>query len=207
MTTFGAILLAGGRATRVDGADKPLFDVGGRTLLARAIDAAHTLLARPITVVGPPPDMAALGIPLSDGVAWVREDPPFGGPASAVVAALRLWEGADAPTWTLLLACDLPGAGPAVARLADALALLPTTTDGVCLTDESSRPQWLVGLYRTGALREQAAALPRDGRDASVRSLLGDLAIAAIAAPDAETADVDTWEDLERARARAEEES
>ena len=193
---LGAVLLAGGRASRVAGAAKPLFDVGGRTLLAAAVTAATDAAARPITVVGPVLDES---LP----VAWVREDPPFGGPAAAVVAALASWSEEDDPTWTLLLACDLPGVGAAVRRLVDDIVLLPSDTDGLCLADRSSRPQWLIGVYRTRALRAAASALPDGGRDASVRVLLDDLAIAVVAAPDGLTRDVDTWEDLEEARQRA----
>jgi molybdopterin-guanine dinucleotide biosynthesis protein A len=205
--TFGAILLAGGRATRVDGADKPLFDVGGRTLLARAIEAARVIGAEPITAVGPRPDVERLGIPLPVDVEWTREAPPFGGPAAAVLAGLRSWDTASLPTWTLMLASDLPGAGSAVVRLREAIALVPSDTDGVCLTDAGSRPQWLIGMYRTEPLAARAATMRDGGRDASMRALLDGLAIAAIAAPAAETADVDTWEDLERARTRNEEKS
>lgn len=188
---IGAILLAGGRATRLGGATKPLLEVGGRTLLQRAVDATRG--CTPVTVAGDP----VTGV---DGVGWVREEPPFGGPAAAIVAALSTW--ADDPEWTFLLACDLPGVGGAVARLRRDIPLLPTDTDGLCLGDAGSRPQWLTGLYRTDSLRRAAAALPDLGRGASVRALLDDLAIAVVAAPDAETEDVDTWEDLERARAR-----
>ncbi|MEV4689301.1 molybdenum cofactor guanylyltransferase [Microbacterium sp. LWH3-1.2] len=194
---LGAILLAGGRASRVDGAAKPLFDVGGRTLLTAAVSAAADAAARPITVVAPVLDET---LP----VAWVREDPPFTGPAAAVVAALASWAEEEDPTWTLLLACDLPGVGAAVQRLVDDIRLLPSDTDGVCLADASSRPQWLIGAYRTHALRAAASALPDDGRDAPVRALLDDLAIAVVTAPDDLTRDVDTWEDLEEARRRAE---
>jgi CTP:molybdopterin cytidylyltransferase MocA len=42
------------------------------------------------------------------------------------------------------------------------------------------------------------------GRDSSMRALLADLEITAICAPDNETADVDTWEDLAQARRRHE---
>ncbi len=203
MNDLGAILLAGGRATRVGGADKMLFDVGGRTLLEHAIDAARTAAARPITVVGPRPETAGTGIPLGSDLTWVREDPPFGGPASAVVAALRGWDAAADPGWTLLLACDLPGVAAAVVRLRETIVLLPSDTDGVCLADAASRPQWLTALYRTTALRARAEALPEAGRDASMRALLDDLSIAAITAPTAETDDVDTWEDLTMARNRA----
>lgn len=193
---LGAILLAGGRATRVDGAAKPLFDVGGRTLLQAAVDAATHAGAQPITVVAPPLDDL---LP----VAWVREDPPFSGPAAAVVAALASWPPAADPAWTLLLACDLPGVDAAVRRLVGDLPLLPADADGLCLGDASSRPQWLIGAYRTRALRAAASALPGAGRDAPVRALLADLAITVVAAPDALTRDVDTWEDLEEARDRA----
>ena len=194
---LGAILLAGGRASRVDGAAKPLFDVGGRTLLSAAVSAATDAAVRPITVVAPVLDET---LP----VAWVREDPPFTGPAAAVVAALASWTEEDDPTWTLLLACDLPGIGAAVRRLVDDILLLPSDTDGVCLADATSRPQWLIGVYRTRALRAAASVLPDAGRDAPVRALLDDLAITVVAAPDDLTRDVDTWEDLEEARRRAE---
>lgn len=191
----GAILLAGGRATRVGGAAKPLFEVGGRTLLGAAVDAARSAGADPVVVVGPVLDET---LP----VAWLREEPPFGGPAAAIVAALEAWPAAGGPDWTLLLACDLPGIAPAVARLTRDVILLPADTDGMCLGDAASRPQWLIGVYRTSALRQAASALPDAGRDAPVRVLLDDLAIAVVAAPDALTRDVDTWEDLEEARAR-----
>ncbi|KJL41516.1 MULTISPECIES: molybdenum cofactor guanylyltransferase [Microbacterium] len=194
---LGAILLAGGRASRVDGAAKPLFDVGGRTLLAAAVTAATDAAARPITVVAPVLDKT---LPVD----WVREDPPFTGPAAAVVAALASWSEDDDPAWTLVLACDLPGTGAAVRRLVDDIPLLPSDSDGVCLADASSRPQWLIGAYRTGALRAAASVLPDAGRDAPVRALLDDLAITVVVAPDDLTRDVDTWEDLEEARRRAE---
>ncbi len=194
--SLGAILLAGGRASRVGGAAKPLFDVGGRTLLAAAVSAATDAAARPITVVAPVLDET---LP----VTWVREDPPFTGPAAAVVAALASWPAEHDPTWTLLLACDLPGIGAAVRRLVDDILLLPSDTDGLCLADATSRPQWLIGVYRTRALRDAASVLPDAGRDAPVRALLDDLAITVVTAPDALTRDVDTWEDLEEARRRA----
>ncbi|QIG39854.1 NTP transferase domain-containing protein [Microbacterium sp. 4R-513] len=195
--TFGAILLAGGRATRVDGAVKPLFDVGGRTLLSRAVDAARAAQAHPLVVAAPVLDESL-------EVEWVADDPPFGGPVAGIVAAFGrsdLWE--RAPEWTFVLACDLPQVGAAVERLASDVVLLPADTEGLCLADASSRPQWLTGVYRTRALREAARAMPHAGRHAPVRELLADLAVAVVAASDDLTADVDTWEDLHRAREAA----
>lgn len=193
---LGAILLAGGRATRVDGAAKPLFDVGGHTLLSAAVQAAADAGAHPLTVVAPVLDEAL-------SVTWVREDPPFSGPAAATVAALASWPAGDDPDWTLLLACDLPSIGAAVRRLVDDIVLLPSDTDGLCLGDASSRPQWLIGVYRTSALRAAASTLPHGGADASMRALLDDLAITVVSVPGDLTRDVDTWQDLEEARVRA----
>jgi molybdopterin-guanine dinucleotide biosynthesis protein A len=194
---LGAILLAGGRATRVDGATKPLFEVGGRTLLRTAVTAATDAGARPVTVVAPVLDDSL-------EVTWVREHPPFGGPAAGIVAALDFWADADdQPEWTLVLACDLPRADAAVRRLVDDIVLLPSDSDGVCLGDASSSPQWLTGVYRTRALKSAASALPHRGRNAAVRALVDDLAITVVTVAADLTRDVDTWEDLEQARSIA----
>lgn len=201
-----AIILAGGRASRLDGTAKPLLEVGGRTLLDRAIAAVDG--CDPIVVVGPP-------APTRVRVVWTRETPEFGGPVAGIAAGLALVDTAD----VLVLAADLPNAEGAVALLrrhpplsADADGKggeddADSTNgahdiDGVCLIDASGRMQWLVGRYRTDALRSAAAALPDGGRDASLRSLLARLRIRAIPAGDLAT-DVDTWDDLERARAAA----
>ncbi|WP_447648176.1 molybdenum cofactor guanylyltransferase [Microbacterium forte] len=210
-----AIILAGGRASRLDGTAKPLLEVGGRTLLDRAIAAVDG--CDPIVVVGPP-------APTRVRVVWTRETPEFGGPVAGIAAGLALVNTAH----VLLLAADLPNAEGAVALLhrhpplsADADGKIGKADadgkggeddadstngghgiDGVCLIDASGRMQWLVGRYRTDALRSAAAALPDGGRDASLRSLLARLRIRAIPAGDLAT-DVDTWDDLERARAAA----
>ncbi|MEV8176315.1 molybdenum cofactor guanylyltransferase [Microbacterium sp. NPDC079176] len=201
-----AIILAGGRASRLDGTAKPLLEVGGRTLLDRAIAAVDG--CDPIVVVGPP-------APTRVRVVWTRETPEFGGPVAGIAAGLALVDTAD----IVLLAADLPNAEGAVALLhphpplsagkADAGGKDDADStngghgiDGVCLIDASGRMQWLVGRYRTDALRSAAAALPDGGRNASLRSLLARLRISAIPAGDLAT-DVDTWDDLERARAAA----
>lgn len=185
---LGAILLAGGRGSRMGGVHKPLLEVGGRTLLDAALGAVADAGCQPIVVVGPPDDAHA-------DLTWVREDPPFGGPAAAILAAMPL---ITAPR-VLVLACDLP-------RVADAVRVLleaPEAADGVCLEDAEGRRQWLTGLYRTAALRAAAATMADAGRDASARALLGDLTITAVAASDALAADIDTWDDLNEARRRS----
>lgn len=201
MSTFGAILLAGGRASRVGGAAKHLFEIDGVTLLDRALTAVQDAGASPIVVVGPRERH-----PESDDIAWMREVPPFGGPAAAIVAALATpAEHASEPEWTIVLACDLPRVDDVVARLRADIPLLPADTEGICLADPSGRPQWLTGAYRTATLRAAASALPDRGQDAPVRALLADLAIAVVAVDAEIVEDVDTWDDLARVRARTEE--
>ena len=190
MSDVAAVLLAGGRGSRMGGVHKPLLEVGGITLLDAAIIAAREADSDPIVAVGDP--AIAVSAP-ARGIEWVREDPPFGGPAAAVIAALPLVPARR----TLVLACDLPRVAEAVRMLLGA----SFTGDGVCL-DASGRRQWLTGLYRVDALRQAADELPDRGRDASVRDLLGGLAITSVAASDDLVADIDTWDDLNEARRR-----
>jgi len=207
--TCGALLLAGGRGSRMGGIRKPLLVVGDRSLLAHALRAASG--CDPLTIVG---DVGDVGDGLGDrdgdgdggdngpsGTDRIREDPPYGGPVAGIVAGLSAWASRRAaPEWTLVLACDLPGARAAAARLRSAIPELSAAVDGVCLADASGRRQWLTGVYRTAALTERARSLPDAGRHAAVRALLDGLAVEALRAPAVETADIDTWEDLEVAR-------
>ncbi|MFT4235960.1 MAG: molybdenum cofactor guanylyltransferase [Microbacterium sp.] len=178
MSRMAAVLLTGGRASRLGGIDKQGLEVGGETLLDAALAAVDG--CDPVIVAGP--DVF--------GLRCVREDPPFGGPVAGLVAALP----SVATDWMVLLATDLPRAREAVAALRSAVA-----GDGVCLASEG-RAQWLTAIYRTAALREAAAILPDGGRDQSMRRLVAGLDLRTIEAPPGVAQDVDTWDDLERAR-------
>ncbi|MGN7979462.1 molybdenum cofactor guanylyltransferase [Microbacterium sp. 22195] len=191
---FGAALLAGGRASRMGGIDKPGLLVDGVSMRDRAIDAVVSVGASPVIVVGPEPAASRAS---QDAVRWMREDPPFSGPAAAVVTALGA-PGADATAWTILLACDLPHPDLAVARLLAGIPHLAPETDGACLVDATGRAQWLTGVYRTPALVSAASALPDGGRDRPVRALLAGLSVKLLADPGAAALDVDTWEDYEQ---------
>lgn len=201
MTTprLGAILLVGGRATRLGGGVKPLIEVGGQTLLSRVVTAARDAGCAPIIAVGPELDPAA-------PVRWVQENPPFSGPAAAIAAALEaLDDAADdrAPGWMLVLAGDLPHADAVATRLASAAA--GDAGDAVIFR-AGDRPQWLAGAYRASALRDAVRDLGDALTGASCRALLGGLEIAWLADDDGITADVDTPADLARVRAAFEEE-
>ena len=95
---WNAVVLAGGRATRLGGVAKPLVTVRGRTMLEAAL--AATAGAVQVVVVG--------DVPVPASVLRTREDPPHGGPAAGLAAGLRALE--EPAAWTVVLASDLPGA-------------------------------------------------------------------------------------------------
>src|SRR5690606_23092366 len=110
---FDAVILAGGRASRLGGADKPGLRVGGRTLLEGSVDAAQRAGAHRTILAGPD-----RGTPHT---LTVREDPPFGGAVAALAAALPL----VGHEWMLLLAADLPRASEAVTLLLERVNAAP----------------------------------------------------------------------------------
>ena len=183
-----AVILMGGRATRLDGVGKGDLRVGGRTLLERVVDAAA--VARNRVVVGEP------GVSvLPTGVRVVREEPRFGGPAAAVAAGVAaLPTDADA---VLLLAGDQPFVAEAVPLLLAALDA-DDVDDGVRAVDAAGRAQHLTSVIRRPAL---AAAITAAGGGAAsldgvaMRRLLEPLRLLDVEVPQAATMDVDTWAD------------
>lgn len=123
---FDAIILAGGRSSRLGGVPKAGLIYGGTTLLERSLHA--TGAAARTVVVGPDPGN------LPDGVLSCREEPPYAGPAAAIAAGLgalavsragRHGAVAPPPPFVLVLACDMPQSAAAVRVLFDALAGAP----------------------------------------------------------------------------------
>ncbi|MFD5733671.1 NTP transferase domain-containing protein [Streptomyces sioyaensis] len=200
-TDYDAIVLAGGAARRLGGADKPALSVGGRPLLDRVLaacsDAASTV------VVGP-------ARPTARPVVHALEDPPGGGPLAALEAGLRH---TTAPV-VLVLSADLPFLTAATVHrlLAAATAGGPgpgggaAPRDGAMLRDASGRDQPLVAAYRSGPLRRELARLRAvHGTPAGLplRALWAELVLERV--PDARSTasfDCDTWEDINAARAR-----
>ena len=209
MSGLDAVILAGGRATRLGGVSKPDLMVGGQRLLTTAIAAARAAGCERIVVVGPP-ELEA------DGCARAQEDPPFGGPVAALAAGLdaldRLPAGSrDAAgrlpgrpqADVLLLACDMPDAGAAAARLVAGRRANPDA-DGVCLVDASGARQWLAALHSRESLDRALDALTAPDGDrarlhgAAMRRLAASVDLVAVA-DGGSTHDIDTWGDLGRA--------
>ena len=180
---FDAIVLAGGRGSRLGGVSKPDATLAGRRLLDIALAAVAG--ARRVVVVG---DVA---VPAT--VLLTREDPPYGGPVAGVDAGFAAL-GDHAP-WTLLLASDLPDAEAAVTAL---LAADPAADDdGACLLDADGRLQWLLGTYRTEALARRLAERGDPPLTAMYR-LLQPLHLLGVDPGRASVADIDTPDDLAR---------
>lgn len=193
MTDFDAVVVAGGRGTRLGGVDKPTIRIGGSTLLERAVAAVRS--ARTTVVVGPPRD------PVSTDAVQVREEPPASGPAAAIDAGLsRLDEASDPAPLIVVLAADLPAAVPAVRALLASVHPVPTpTVDGWIGTDPDGRRQYLLAAYRTDALRAACRSLTAARGSlagASVRQLLDPLRLVEVPLHPTLTVDVDTPADL-----------
>jgi molybdopterin-guanine dinucleotide biosynthesis protein A len=187
---FDAIVLAGGAARRLGGADKPAQQVGDRSMLEHVVRAVSG--AGRTVVVGPRRE-------LGHAVQWRREYPVGAGPVAAAAAGLSA---TSAPT-VVLLAADLPQIGPAIAPL---LTAVDGGADVALLVDATGRVNHLAGAWRRPTL---AAALQL------VRESLGSLTDAPMRAvvaaageptlvPDAGGwgRDCDTWDDLVDARER-----
>lgn len=190
-TPWNAIVLAGGRASRLGGIDKTALRFEGMSLLEHALVAVSG--ARTI-VVGP----ESLRSRLPHDVQLLTEHPRFGGPAAATVAGLHAL-GAEAGSRTALVAADLPHAAAAMRELL-AVGRLADRVDGVVATDGDGIAQPLLAIYDTTALTAAARLVEATGplAGASMRALIAPLVLCRVRLSDALCADVDTPEAAER---------
>ncbi|MEV6342014.1 NTP transferase domain-containing protein [Actinoplanes sp. NPDC051851] len=169
MGGFAAVVLAGGAARRMGGADKPTLAVAGQSMLTRVLAAVHD--ADPRVVVG------RVSPELPVPVHVTREEPSGGGPVAAAAAGLALVP--DTVTYTALLAADLPFlTGEAIDVLR--LTLESAPMEGAVYRDTDGRLQFLCGVWRTRALRAaiDRLATARGGlHGAPVRALMDQLGV------------------------------
>ena len=203
---YDACVLAGGRASRLGGQDKPALQVSGRPLIESV--AAAVADAGRLIVVGPDRP----GLP---NAIFRREDPPGGGPVPALRAGLPE---VDAP-WVALLAADLPfltaehvsallvaAGGDMTGDMTEGAATGGDTADGeavdgearagAVLIDDDGREQWLAGVWRTAVLVRALAGY--EGR--SLHGLLAPLSPVKLHLTGEPWFDCDTVDDLQRAR-------
>ncbi|MCT1478327.1 molybdenum cofactor guanylyltransferase [Microbacterium sp. p3-SID336] len=187
-----AVVLVGGRGSRMGGVVKPRLLLGGRSLFVRTVGALAGAGVAPLVAVGP-------RIEDDERVAWTREEPPHGGPVAGIAAALPAL---DAP-WAFVLAGDLVHPAALVARLSAARAEAAEAgaladAEGFVFT-AGGHPQWLAGLYRTAAMERARAALGTV-QSVAARELFEGLAITWLPDEDGLCDDIDTPADLARAR-------
>lgn len=179
-TALGAVVLAGGRAARMGGADKASIELHGRNLLDHALDAV--IDASEVVVVG-------AWQHTERPVTFTREDPVHGGPAAGLLAGLDAF--VSDPAQVAVLAVDMPRVTMStMSRLRGA----SEGRDGAVLVQVDGRRS-LAYVLDTERLREVRPPYG-DEHGMSMHVLLADLDLAAVPAHDDETHDVDGWEDL-----------
>lgn len=180
LTSFAAVILAGGQAARLGGADKAGIELHGRTLLDHALDAVVD--AAEVVVVGEQ-------VHTERPVTFVREEPRFSGPVAGLLTGrehlLR-----TLPTLAVL-AVDMPHLTTSTfRRLHEAAA----GHDGAVLTDPDGHRQ-LALVVDTARLDAVAPSL-EDRHGMAVRALLAPLDLVEVPAVGNEARDIDTWSDL-----------
>jgi molybdopterin-guanine dinucleotide biosynthesis protein A len=197
---FDAVILSGGRSSRLGGVAKATLRTEDRSLLEWTVSAAGA--AGRIIVVGPEVPggtpaagtaASAAGVGVAEHAEYILERPRFAGPAAAVAAALS-YLGAFAAPRLLVLACDMPQVSRAVPSLLEAAARYPEHT---VVADDGGRQQPLAAVYSTAALRAavEAASGGRGIAGQSMRALLDNLQWKPVTVPPGSTRDVDTWDD------------
>ncbi len=174
------MVLTGGAAARLDGADKAAIEHAGRTLLEHALAAVAE--ASEVVVVGP-------AVPTSRAVTFTRESPPGGGPLAGLSAGVAALLGD--PGLVVVLAVDMPHVtAETVARLLAAVG----DGDGAWLADDAGRRQ-LAGVVPRGLVPG-----PGESYGVPMRRLMGLDRTVDVASVGHEADDVDTWSDLARLR-------
>ncbi len=203
--TVGVLVVSGGASRRWGGVDKTARPLAGRPVLlhaaagavagVRSVQGAREV---PLCIVAPAHHEGRAAVDGAlPGVRWTLEDPPGSGPVAALAAGLAELD--DVAT-VVVLAGDLPFAGPGVPRL---LAALAPGIDAAVGVDPAGHRQPLLAAYRTEALRAALAGLgaARPGRGHRAHALLTGLVVREVALTARETFDLDTPEALTQAEA------
>ncbi|HET9443591.1 MAG TPA: molybdenum cofactor guanylyltransferase, partial [Acidimicrobiales bacterium] len=181
---IAGLVLAGGSGRRL-GRSKATVVVRGRTLVERAVDLVAARCQPVVVVSRPDVPLPSLGVPVVLDRAGVR------GPMNALLTGLTHLDTHD----VIVLACDLPFAGPLLDRLAAAPA-----GRAVAAADERLQP--LCARYPRLATIDACERLMARGVR-RMTSLLADLDAATIPAEEGELFNLNTADDLEQARLRS----
>lgn len=153
-----AAILAGGRATRMGGADKATLSVGGRSVLARQIEVLRALTPHLLIVA------RDLAISRTAGAPVVTDDVADAGPLGGIWTALRH----ASTSRVLVVACDMPFLSPrlltALVEAVDGVDVaLPRDAGGIhplCACYQAHVAAQLGRCIETGVLAVRAAIAP-----------------------------------------------
>ena len=176
---FDAIVLAGGRGSRLGGIDKSALVHRGSTLLEHALRAV--IDARRVVLVG---DREPV-----DGILHAVEDPPGAGPAAAVAAGLAALDDPaldETAPLVAVLASDVP-------EVVAAFAQLRALGEPAVAVDTTGRRQHLLALYPGPELVARAQRGAQEGR--SMQELVQGLVVQEV---QVDVGDVDLPEDAAR---------
>jgi len=195
MTKITGVIQAGGRSTRMGGEPKALLELGGKRIVERVVDALGAVLADLLVVTNTPERYAFLGLPM------VADRYPDGGALGGIFTGLDA-AGGDA---AFTVACDMPFLSPDVMRL----VLARVGEADVVIPRVDGQYETMHALYTKACLpametRLRAGQLKIVGFFPDVRVL--EIAAAAVArhrAPQVAFMNVNTPEELARARALA----
>jgi molybdopterin-guanine dinucleotide biosynthesis protein A len=180
LTSFTAVVLAGGQAVRMGGWDKATIELNGRSLLEYSLDAVVD--AAEVVVVGDP-------VPTDRPVTFVREDPRHGGPVAGLMAARDVML-RDVPM-VAVLAVDMPRLTTATFRRLSEAAV---GRDGAVLVDPEVRRQLAFVVDR--ARLDEVAPPVEERHGAPLHRILDRLDLVDVPAIGQEWRDVDSWADL-----------
>lgn len=205
---FDAIIVAGGRGSRLGGVSKPLLEHHGETLLEHALNAVKE--AESIAVVGAHALADAVtryleNAPDSQRVVITREYPNYAGPAAAVAAGrAALDDGPDdeSAQWpssaaeiTVVLAADLLDPAPVVKALLEVAQRREPGVEAWVPQDAAGILQILSCAITTEALKAaiQQAAEPHGSlENASMMRLLATVQMERLRLPHVDFSDIDT---------------
>jgi len=193
MARVSGVILAGGKSRRMGGSPKALLPFGGRTLIEHIAETLRSVLSDCLVVTNSPDLYESLGLPM---VGDVFRD---GGPLGGIYAGLRAAAGDAA----LCVACDMPFLSVPLLRH---LASRAGEAD-VVIPDASGELQTLHAVYAKACLpaierRLRAGQLKIADVLDDVRALRVPTAeVARFADPDTAFMNLNTSEDLARARA------
>ena len=187
------VIQAGGRSTRMGGEPKAMLELGGKRIIERVVDAVGAVLDDLLVVTNTPERYAFLGLPM------VADAFPDGGALGGIYSGVRAAGGEAAFT----VACDMPFLHPAIVRM-----LVERAGEGdVVIPRTGGQLETMHAVYGKRCLgpmeaRLRAGQLKIAGFFSDVRVVELDAAtVARYRAPEVAFMNVNTPEDLARARA------